>query len=119
MTNERHVPVALSVVAILFLLGGIGGAIDVVRALFRGVIYVNFAILGIPIFFGLRSLVPAWRTCALVFLWIGLVACGLMFVAGLFGIVPVRVDLFGQHFAAPSYWASIIAVPFFCLLTWQ
>src|ERR1051325_2390559 len=120
MSIERQVPTALSVVAALFLLSGMGSVIDVALDLTRGHLNLNFGALGIPIFFGLRSFSSAWRTCALAFLWVGMLVCPLAFLLGLTGIGAASFNLFGTHLTSiPTYWVSVAAIPAFFLIVWQ
>ena len=120
MRSNRRVPAALNVVAVLFLLGGISNAIDVLLALREGRIDPNVGILGIPIFFGLRAFSSQWRTAALVFLWFGFLLCPFIVIFVAFGDVPVEFRLFGRHIAAlPSYGMSIAGILLFLLLVWQ
>lgn len=120
MSSPHQVPVALRVVAILFLIGGLGSAVDVVMALYKGELYLNPGVLGIPTYFGLRAFSPGWRTWALVSLWLGLIGASVAFVVGLLGGLPAKFDLFGWRIAElPPYSMSIVAVATSALLLWQ
>lgn len=74
MAETRRLPVSLHVVAALFFLGGIFAVIEIFLAFTQNRISINFGVLGIPIGLGLYCLRPGWRTCALVFLWIVIIA---------------------------------------------
>lgn len=67
MHARPTLPLDLRVVAILHLLFGIGALIEVVVRATQSYIQLNFAVLGIPICFGLLRLSQGWRICALVF----------------------------------------------------
>src|SRR5690606_32982297 len=85
-----------------------------------GAIYLDFDVLGIPTFFGLRRLSAGWRTFALVCLWIQLIACPVFFLLGIFWKSPTAFEIFGQKVASvPHIWVSILSIPMFLLALWQ
>ena len=73
---------SLTIVAILFILGGISAAIEIIVSLVHSHVNLNFGVLGIFIGRGLLKLSRGWRTCALVFTWIALI--GIPLIALLF-----------------------------------
>lgn len=114
------IPTPLKVVAWLFIIGGIWAVIEVLVALTQSRISINFGVLGLFIGPGLLKLRPGWRTCALVFLWIGLIGFPIIFLLGLSGKVPAYFEMFGVKLARiPSWWVSVGVVPFFLLVLWQ
>lgn len=120
MSNERQVPRVLAVVAILFLLSGIASVADVALDLAQGELDFNLGILGIPICFGLRRFSPAWRTCALVFLWVGMLVCPIAFLLGLFGTGSASFNLLGIRVPdIPRFWVSVAAIPAFVVVAWE
>jgi hypothetical protein len=99
---KRSLPLALKIVAVLFILGGFSAAIEVIASLMNNRININFGVLGIFIGIGLFRLSQGWRTCALVFTWIGLIAApiiGLLFI-GHSG--PLDFSVFGQKIGHAS-----------------
>ncbi|HXA17701.1 MAG TPA: hypothetical protein VN380_11960 [Thermoanaerobaculia bacterium] len=120
MRDVRKTPIALTVVSVVFLLGGIGTLIQILMAFRHGQFSIDTGILGIPIFFGLRSYSALWRTIALCLLWLGLILSPVIAALALFNKMPVDFNLFGQHVAAiPSFWLPIATIPFFVLLLWE
>ena len=120
MTQERNLPTPLTVVSYLFLLMGIMSAIEIIGELTRGAFRFDPGILGIWIFFGLRRCSPGWRTCALVFIWLGMIVLAMAFVYGFFGSGSTFIKIFGQHYAdIPVIWVSAVAAVFFPLEFWM
>ena len=73
MDSYQPAPASLKIVAALFIFGGICSAIEVIVSLMYGHININFGVLGLFIGPGLLRFSSGWRTCALVFLWIGFI----------------------------------------------
>ena len=120
MYKPRTVPTALRVVAVLFLISGIGSVIDVVAALFLERLYINIGVLGIPAYYGLLRFSPGWRTFALVCIWLGLVLCPVLFITGLITSIPADLSVFGVNYAKiPAIYMSIVSAPVFLLEIWQ
>jgi len=119
MTQNRNIPTPLSVVSYLFLIMGFMAAIEILAGLTRGAFHFNLAILGFWIFFGLRRYSPGWRTCALVFVWIGMIIPCLMFVLVLFLGRPGNIKIFGQRYDGGSSAWMLIPVAFFALEFWM
>lgn len=114
------IPIRLKVIAILFLLNGIGSAITMLLALFQSGVSIEFGILGIPIFWGLLKLRPGWRTCALVFTWFGLVLLPMFAIWMLFSNGPTYFTLFGLRVMQISrIWPSLGSIIFFTAAIWQ
>lgn len=119
-TPPGSTPTALLIVAILFLLSGIAGVVDMIGRLIHHSIHFNFDILGIPIFFGLRRYSSGWRTCALVLLWIGIFIFALAIVFGLFSSTPTTFRWSGLRVTEiDPIWISIFSLPILLLLRWQ
>lgn len=119
-TGPPAIPSALKIVAWLFIIGGICAVIEVVVALTQNRISINFGVLGLFIGPGLLKLRRGWRTCALVFLWIGLIAFPIIFLLGLSGTIPAYFEVFGIKLARiPSWWVSVGSIPFFLLVFWE
>jgi hypothetical protein len=120
MKTKQQIPIALSIVSYLFLFMGIVAVVEIIIAATRGSIHANFYFLGIWIFAGLRRFSRGWRTCALVFTWLGLI--GLTFIIGCVlydgGAVYLRPS---DHkmVSIPLVWSLAITLPFFLLQLWQ
>ena len=121
MSEPREVPTALNIVAVLFLIAGIGSAIEIVFSLLNGTIDFNFGVLGIPLFYRLRAFSAPWRTFALWLLATGAVVSA--FGAVLVPLLPGQVDLglFGLKILrnVSHIWFTAAAVPVFFLIAWE
>jgi hypothetical protein len=120
MDENRRIPVALKVVAILFILGGISAVVEVVLSLMRSHINTNFGVLGLFIGPGLLALKRGWRTCALVFLWIAMIGVPIIAVLMLGVSRPLDFSVFGQKVGEVSKEIGLaVAVVVFVLSVWQ
>ncbi|MHA3774901.1 hypothetical protein ACXR0O_25560 [Verrucomicrobiota bacterium sgz303538] len=118
--TSRRIPSALQIVAFLFLVHGIFSAIGIAVRLSSGFINIDLGVLGIPTFFGLRRLSVGWRTFALVYIWIALISCPVLFLVGILADAPTSVRMFGKKLAQVSpIWLSIVSIPVFILVLWQ
>lgn len=118
--SERAIPTALNVIAILFLLAGIAAVFNILNHLLHRSIHFDLNVLGIPIYFGLRSFSKGWRTCALVFIWLGLIITPVVTVLGFTIGRPVTLNFFGAPQSQISpLWMSAAGVAFFLLALWQ
>ena len=93
--NARPIPPALHVVAFLFLLAGLASVFKLVAGILNGSFSIQFGLLGIPIFFGLRSFSPGWRYWALAFLVLGVLARIFLAVVALSAPGPVPFKVYG------------------------
>lgn len=113
-------PRSLRVVAAIQLLFGLSSAFGILFQLGQGRVNLDFGVLGIPIYFGLKRLSSGWRTCALVLLWVELIIASAMFFLGLAAQPPAYFKVFGVGLASVSpLWLSIAALPLFALALWQ
>ncbi len=120
MEEDRRIPVSLSVVAILFIIGGISSVLEVGFALTQNRISINFGVLGLFIGPGLLALKPGWRTCALVFVWIGLIGVPLVALFMLGSSQPVNFAVLGQKLGQVSKQVGLtVAVLLFLLALWE
>lgn len=112
MKDVRSIPIALSVVAGLFLVVGIAGLAGTAAEFFHGRVHVYGEILGIPIFFGLLRRSSGWRICALVALWLSLIELAGGIIAPIFVRAPFSLHYFGLDFSAvqPAGLAVICAL---------
>lgn len=120
MDENRQVPASLKVVAILFIVGGIFAAIEVLVSLAHSHININFGVLGLFIGPGLLALRPGWRTCALVLLWIAMIGLPIIAILmlGHSGLLDFKV--FGQKVGHVSKGFGLaFAVVVFSLAVWQ
>ena len=117
--GASEIPLSLKVVAVLFIISGIFSVIDIVVALMDDRININFGVLGLFVGPGLLRLRRGWRTCGLVFLWIGFIVAPIVFVIGLSG-KQADLALFGQKISQiPGWWGSVVAIPCFLLILWM
>jgi hypothetical protein len=120
MKKTYQLPSALQLVAVLFLIHGILSAIGIAVRLISGSIYIDLGVLGIPTYFGLRRFSVGWRTFALIWIWITLIACPVLFLVGILLDAPAAIKIFGVNLAQMSpIWLSIVSVPVFVLALWQ
>jgi len=120
MGENRRIPVSLTVVAVLFILGGIHAVIEVLVSLAHGEININFGVLGLFIGPGLLALRRGWRTCALVFLWIAMIGIPIVAILMLGHPGPLDFNVFGQKVGhAAKELGLVIAVMLFLLSFWQ
>ena len=120
MDENRRLPGVLKAVSVLFIIGGILSAIEVIVSLLHGHININFGVLGIFIGFGLLALKPGWRTCALVFLWITMVGIPIITLLMFCQSGSLDFKVFGQFVGkVPREFGLIIAAIIFLLSLWQ
>ena len=120
MKDHQPIPIALQVVAALFLINGVGTLVGMLVLLASGSVRIDFWVLGIPTFFGLRRFSIGWRTFALVCIWFGLIICPVAFLFGLFGSTPTHFKLFGIRMGQVApIWLSVASVPMFLFELWQ
>ena len=118
--TTQDTPISLKVVAVLFILGGISAVIEVVVSLMNGHININLGVLGIFIGLGLLRFRQGWRTCALVFTWIGLIACPIIGLLFLGHSGPLDFNVFGQKTGhAPKELGLAMVLVFFLYSIWQ
>ncbi len=120
----KNNPLNLRLVAFIFLLIGLASLVQTLVTLYKHPFTINPGILGIPICYGLLKHRQGWKTCALFFIWIEM-------MAGVFGLVALLValvvggNLVAQYhssvlpkaMAAPL--AFILTVAVFLLALWQ
>jgi hypothetical protein len=120
MNADTRIPGSLKVVAALFILGGVSAAIEVVVSLMNNRISINLGVLGIFIGPGLLRLSRGWRTCALVFLWIALIAIPIFTILMIGHSGPLDFKILGQKVGyAPKELGILMAVLLFLLALWQ
>ena len=120
MQDRKSIPTALNIVSILFLLGGLSSAIGMTARLLNGHVHLDFGVLGIPTYFGLRRYSRGWRIYALVCIWSVLVASPIVFVMGFVVSQPVDFRIFGMNAGKVSpLWLTIGSLPLFVFSLWQ
>jgi hypothetical protein len=115
---------ALAVVSYLFLFIGLIALIEMVGRAARGSLHFNLGnlgILGIGIFIGLRRHSRAWRTCALLFTWYGMITLSITLFVCIYGQPPSSSLVhFDQRLSrVPANW---LVIPLFMVLLvtfWQ
>lgn len=120
MDENRQLPISLKVVAILFILEGIYAVIETIIAYTLGQISINFMVLGLFIGPGLLALRSGWRTCALVFLWFGLIVLLILAVDLFCHSGPLDFTVVRQKIGKVPKEFGIVALVFaFCLIFWE
>ena len=120
MKTVRQAPLALKIVAALFIISGIVAALEVLVSLARHRLSLNFGVLGIFIGLGLLRFRRGWRTCALVLTWLGLIFAPVFAVLVLAGARPIHIKILGQQIGhARRAEAFFIAAGVFALALWQ
>lgn len=119
MQKAGNIFTSLKIVALLFFLSGIFSVIDMIIRLMSGSVYLNFNVLGIPTYFGLRRFSRGWRTFALVCTWFALILLAVFFVLGLASSRPAYFSPFGIYVEISAMWFSIVMVSNFLLELWQ
>jgi hypothetical protein len=121
MEQKRTLPPDLKIVAYLFVIFGLLAVCEVIVSLFARRLSLNLGVLQLPIGIGILNLRRGWRTCALVFLALGLMFVPVFCLGLLFpplGTVDFRV--FGLRVGDASKGIVLaIAVAAFCLMIWQ
>jgi hypothetical protein len=118
--EKQTAPTSLKIVAVLFLLGGLSSAVDVLIRLTQGSLFLNLGVLGLFIGVGLLRFSRGWRTCALVFLWLTMIGCPLVGVVMLVSDQPLEYTMFGQKMGeAPKAAGVAILAVVFVLAIWQ
>ena len=114
------IPKALRVVAVIQLVTGVLAVAGMLVQIVQARLLLDFNALGIPIYYGLLQLKTPWRTCALVFLWLEMIAAPVWFVFGLSARDPAPFQVFGIPAGDVSpAWICVLAVPSFVLAVWQ
>jgi len=115
---------ALALVSYLFLFVGAIALLELVGRIARGSFHFSFGnlgILGIGIFIGLRRYSRAWRTCALLFTWYGIVTLSIALIVCIYGQPPSgSLMLVGQRLSRiPGNWLAIPLVMVLLVTLWQ
>jgi len=119
-TDRPMLPTSLKVIAILFIIGGAFDTLDMVFALFRSTIKINFGFLGLFIGPGLLALKPGWRTCALVFIWMGMIFIPIFVILLMVSNAPLNFNVLGVSVARlAKFLGLIVAALFFAFIYWQ
>jgi len=113
-------PTSLVIVAVLFAIGGVFALLEMVVDFARGMISINFGVLGILIGPGLLRYSRGWRTCALVFIIFGLILVPIIFVLMVMHSGPTNLEYFGSTVGtAPIGLGLVLVVLFFLFFWWQ
>lgn len=118
--KKRVLPLALKIVAIIFILGGITALIEVIVSLMNKRIDINFGVLGIFIGIGLFKLSQGWRICALVLTWVVLITVPVIGIMFLGHPGPLDFSIFGQKVGVVSKQVGVaMAALLFIYTLWQ
>lgn len=117
--RARENPMALRIVAGLFVLQGLLTTVDVILKLCRGHLDLNLMLLCLWIGPGLLRHSPTWRKWALVVLWFSFFAISLLAVFALLR-PPLDFKIFGFPIApAPPVLTLLFLLAMFLLTLWQ
>jgi hypothetical protein len=121
LKDKRPIPSELRIVAVLFILFGLGSVIStVVRSMAASSYHIYIGIFGIPACFGLCRFSRGWRTFALCYTWIALISAPMGFVMGLIFRQPIDLRLFGAEMTGLHYiWVSSGCALIFLVAWWQ
>ena len=118
MTTPPRLPLALQIVAWLFLFDGISAVITIFVCMLHNQIQLDFDVLGIFVFFGLRRLSSGWRTCALVLIYLCLVLIPIVAIIS-FGATTANIHLLGiTGPSIPPFFVTLAAIFWFGLALW-
>ena len=118
--DRGKLPASLVVVAVLFIIGGVSSVIEVLLSLMNGHININFGVLGLFIGPGLLRLRRGWRTCALVFIWLGLIFAPIVALLVLTTNGQANFNVFGQRVGGiPDVLALAIVAVVFAIVLWE
>ena len=115
-------------VAYLFLIMAVFSLIDITGSASRGHVHPNFCVLGLWICAGLRRYSRPWRTCALVFIWLGFIFYGCVLAVFLYCVAfnaeqIIQAPPFGfkdfKDSEAELIWPLIGVALLFALQFWQ
>lgn len=109
--TKLEIPVALQVVAWLMILTGFWGGLGILFALGRGNLFLDFKVLYLFVGIGLLKLRSGWRTCALVFLAVGWVACALAPLLAVFSGRPLLYRVLGTPVGCLPKWTLWVTLP--------
>lgn len=113
-------PLSLVAVAVLFILMGFLSLLGMLRSVFEKDFRFNIGVLGLFIGVGLLRHRPGWRTCALFFIYLGLVSSFFGAVVFLLISLPVELSLpGGETIELPGILRSLIAGLLFALYYWK
>ncbi len=120
MYDSRPNPFSLKIVAWLFILAGICSVIKIVVSLLNGDLFVDLSVISLFVGRGLLRRSRGWRTCALVLLWLAMIAVPLVGVAFIMSPAPIHFHVFGLRIGQASVGFGIAMVVFvFLLALWQ
>ena len=118
--KKRVLPLALKIVAIIFILSGITALIEVIVSLMNKRIDINFGVLGIFIGIGLFKLSQGWRTCALVWTCLVIITVPVIGFMFLGHTGPLDFSIFGQKVGIVSKQVGVaMAALLFVYTLWQ
>ena len=118
--DRGKLPTSLFVVAVLFIVHGAFSLMEVLVSLINSGININLGVLGLFIGPGLLRLGQGWRTCALVLIWIAMVAVPLISLLMFAADGPLDFKLFGQTVGhVPKAFGLMFAIMIFAIAVWE
>jgi hypothetical protein len=105
---------------VLFIIDGIASIHNILAALADRQLHLDLGVLALFVGFGLLRLRPGWRTCGLVFTWIGMLVTPLVVLVLFQQSRPADFRLLGEKlFSIPVPIAVLFCAVIFTLLVWQ
>ena len=122
--NDKQAQNALSLVSYLFLFVGLVAMIEMARHAMRGYFHVNFGIIGIGIFTGLRRYSRVWRMVALIASWYGIVTISLALLTCIYAAGPALGAANPLPFSrrlsdVPANWLAFPLLMMLLVTIWQ
>lgn len=120
MDSDQPAPTRLKIVAGLFFFHGVCAILRFIVGLFYNSICINLGVVNVFIGWGLIRYSRGWRTCALVFLWIRLIAIPIISVLLICSSGPVYFHVLGRRIAPMSeVYAHAFGAAFLALSVWE
>ena len=113
------IPTALKIVAWLFIATGILSILQILYLFTQHQLHIDTGVLGVLIGPGLLRWSRGWRTCALVFLWFGMILCPILMFMTL-SANSMNLNIFGINFGpAPTAVDFFVGILMFALVIWE
>jgi hypothetical protein len=116
------VPTDLRIVAVLFFLSGLLAALEVLISFLHGRVSLNIGVIGLLICAGLLHFSRGWRTCALIYLWFGVIGLPLilLYLIPNAGSLNITISIFSQRVSGGATgFVFLTFVLVWVVLIWQ